>query len=634
MSAVETPSRAGVRVAQRPDARWAATLRRDPSTATVCLCLLGLFAATAALHAFFATFVHGPTVFSDEIGYTKLAESIGRTGRFALFNEPGLSYSPLYPLVLSPIYALGASAPTAYGLIKLVNAILISLAIFPTYKIARFVLSRRLSLVVAGLSALAPLLAYSSFTVSENLAYPLCLLAVWAILEAVRTPCFRTDAFVIGSILLATAARIQLIVLAPVALSAFVLAPILERDEGVPIARRLLRAASAHALVVGLMAFGLVVVVGGALAGHEVFSVLGRYDVVSRAGLPNLWDFLDLLIRHLAGIDLAVAVAPFAGTLAAAAVFFVSGRPRRAVPFAAVGIATGAWLLIEVAFDAALFDLPAGGDIPRIHERFLIYVVPLFLTGLVAASRIPESPAVAKIFLGAGVFAALLPLAIPFHTVVNNTVNYESFGLHPFSRVVEGQLASARHATLIALWYAGTVALLYTRVRRRLVAVVALVAFIFIGISLAAQGRIVQGGNAARMFLPAHTDWVDRLDLPGDVVLFTGAGRPKELQTAYANFSIKRLYYVCRAAFGAEFGEQEVTIDRAGRLSDASGFVRARYVVTPWSFGIRGRVIAWNANGGDVLVAPPPGPLVVSPPQTPKEFCPPPATGAADRGGA
>jgi len=115
--------------------------------------------------------VHTATVFDDELGYVKLAESIGREGRLALFGDEGLSFSPLYPVVLSPIYALGASAPT-YFAIKVVNALLISLAVFPVYGIARFVLPRRFSLLVAFLSVLAPLMSYPSFTMSENLGYP------------------------------------------------------------------------------------------------------------------------------------------------------------------------------------------------------------------------------------------------------------------------------------------------------------------------------------------------------------------------------------------------------------------------------------------------------------------------------
>ena len=147
-------------------------LREEPSGTTAFLCLIGVAVLSTAIRAALVTRVHAPTVFSDEMGYTKLAQSIGRTAHFGLFNERGFSYSPLYPLVLSPIYALDASAPLAYAATKTLNALLISLSVFPIYKIARFVLPRRFALLVVFLSALAPLMTYPSFTMSENLGYP------------------------------------------------------------------------------------------------------------------------------------------------------------------------------------------------------------------------------------------------------------------------------------------------------------------------------------------------------------------------------------------------------------------------------------------------------------------------------
>ena len=116
------------------------------------LWLAGIALVSALIRIVLVSQVHGPWIFMDELGYQRLAQSIGQTGHLALFGKSGLSYSPLYPLVLSPIYALGASAPTAIRAIKIVNAVLISLAVFPSYKIARFVLPRRPSLLVAGLS--------------------------------------------------------------------------------------------------------------------------------------------------------------------------------------------------------------------------------------------------------------------------------------------------------------------------------------------------------------------------------------------------------------------------------------------------------------------------------------------------
>ena len=161
---------------------------------SVALWLIAIAGLSVALRIVLLAEVHGPWVFSDELYYQKLAQSIGRLGHLGLFNEHGLSVPPLYSLVLAPIYALGASGSAAYAWIKIVNAILMSLSVIPIYNIARFVLPRRSSLVVAGLSALAPLMYYTALAMSENLAYPLFLASVWAMLVAVRSPSRRADA--------------------------------------------------------------------------------------------------------------------------------------------------------------------------------------------------------------------------------------------------------------------------------------------------------------------------------------------------------------------------------------------------------------------------------------------------------
>ena len=113
-----------------------------PAAATG-VALIGLAAVAAALHAFLVGRVHGPFVFMDELGYERMAQSFAHTGHFSLFGKGGLAYSPLYPVVLSPIYALTSSMHTAYEWAKVENAVLISLSVFPVYGIARFVLPAR-----------------------------------------------------------------------------------------------------------------------------------------------------------------------------------------------------------------------------------------------------------------------------------------------------------------------------------------------------------------------------------------------------------------------------------------------------------------------------------------------------------
>ncbi len=595
-----------------PDGRtWAERIRAVPSGGTVLLILVGIAALSSLLRVALLANVHAPVVFSDELGYAKLARSIGRTGHLGLFNERGLSYSPVYSVVLAPIYALGASAPTAYTLIKIFNAVLISLSVFPTYKIARFGLPRRASLLVAALSTLAPLMFYSSYTMSENIAYPVCLTALWAMLEAVRRPSPRNDALLLGTIALACATRVQLVVLVPAALTAVVLAAVLGPDEGVGVGRSLVLAARRHSLLVGAIAVAFLLVVGRGVVEGDIYSVAGRYANVGRRGLPELGPFLDQFVRHFAGLDLAVGVVPFVGAVVATIAFARSRFPRRHLPFAAVAVSVTTWLLVEVAYDAALFDGPKG-DVPRIHERFLIYVVPLFLTALVATVR---SGTPLPIYLGAAAFAALLPLVIPFGTVINQTIGADTFGLHPLARPVGGRLEAIPHATLAAVLGAAIFGLVFVRLRGWIqgVVFVALIPFVFT--SYLTYDRIGEASAFTRSLLPEHKDWVDAVKPQGEVILISGVtleDRPA-LETAYNNNSISRLYYICLYTAGPEFGERQVTIDRSGRLRGPSGYLNARYVVAPASLHIRGSVLSRNRPGREVLVAPE-GRRVVMPP--------------------
>jgi hypothetical protein len=583
----------------------------EPSGRMVAWILLGLTAVSVLVRIAQVSKVQAPTVFNDELIYERLAYSIGHTGHASLFEHRGWSYSPLYPLVLSPIYALGASAPTAYALTKIVNAILVSLSIVPAYKIARFVLPRRLSLLVALLCGLVPALNYSAFMMTENLAYPLCLITVWAMLAAIRVPRPRNDLLLLCSIGLATAARVQLIVLVPVALTAIMLAALLAPAAGAGRRRVLLDMLKAHWLLFGATAAAVLVAGAAALAGPGVFVIGSSYTAVQQGGLPNVGHLLKHLVEHVAELDLAVGLVPFAGALVAAYVFVRSKARLQYVGFAAVATSLTAWLLLETAYLAAKLDSSAN-ELPRIHERFLIYVVPLFLVALVAAWRVSGDKALGRVYLGAAVVVTVLPALIPYHTVINNTVGVDTFSIQPLSRVRHG-FEAIPYAPLIAVWFAGTFSLLYWQVRGRLRTVVILVLLPFAAVFVLVRSHIQSSSAFARSVLPkAHADWVDRAVPQGDVTLLTGRATAAALETTFMNLSVAHAYTTC-GTLGSDFGEQQVTIRGDGRLRAGSRDVRARYVVAPTTFHIPGRVLARNRKGHQVLVAPTGGRLTVDP---------------------
>ena len=114
--------------------------------------------------------------------------------------------------------------------------------------------------------------------------------------------------------------------------------------------------------------------------------------------------------------------------------------------------------------------------------------------------------------------------------------------------------------------------------------------------------------------LPARSDWVDAAKPKGPVVLVTGAEEATPaLETAYANNSISRLYYLCRPVAGHEFGERQVTIDAAGRFHGPTGPVAAAYAVVPTRLAVQGRIVARTIPGREVLVRLPGNRLSVPP---------------------
>ena len=590
------------------------------------MALVGLAALAAALHAFLVGWVHGPFVFMDELGYERMAQSFAHTGHFSLFGKGGLAYSPLYPVVLSPIYALTSSMHTAYEWAKVENAVLISLSVFPVYGIARFVLPRGRSLGVAALSLLAPLMLYSGFEMSESLAYPLCLFAMWTMLRAARRPSVANDALLLAAIVLACGARLQLVVLVPAALTAFLLVALARPEPSAGRLRAVWRSVSEHRLLFGIAGVALVAGLARTAMNGGNLPLAGRYANVGTAH-ASVWRVFALFFQHLAELDWAVGVIPFAAALLAGYALIHFGFPRNALAFASVAVGSTFWLLLEVALDAAAFDATSAHphnasvftDLPRIHERYLIYLVPFFLIALFAVIELrrPDFPATRHL-VGAAVVAAVLPALIPFATVINGTSAIDSFALQMFGTTKAGRTVPVAHATTLIVCLSALLAVVFLLAATRLLpptAAVVITAVTFLGLSVLEVGKQVTPIARTQLGLPAHADWVDRaVGSHGDVSLVGGQGVPIVAlrETAFWNGSVAHVYYACEPAFGTDFGELSVAVEQGtGNVTSPSGSLRARYAVVPGSWDVPGRVLARDPAGRLVLVAPSRGTLSV-----------------------
>lgn len=139
------------------------------------LSLLLLYIATVVLHYLLALFSSGhATVGIDEYLYYSIARSVATEGRLLFQGQPADYSFILYPLVISPIYAIFDEGATFYRLIQLWNILLMSLSVFPIYGLCKAMLQDTKKSL--GLTALFFLLAdftLGQYILGECIIYPM-----------------------------------------------------------------------------------------------------------------------------------------------------------------------------------------------------------------------------------------------------------------------------------------------------------------------------------------------------------------------------------------------------------------------------------------------------------------------------
>ena len=154
-----------------------------------------------------------PWLFTDELKLAEISRSISETGHAEL-RHSSTSFDTLYAYILAPFWKIGDVA-TAYAAIKYVGVVVMTSAMFPTYFLARMILSKGWSLFAAVGAVAGPALAYSPFLVEEPAAYPWSALSLFLIAKALGV---RSRAWVLGAaaaIVVAPFIRAELAVLIP-----------------------------------------------------------------------------------------------------------------------------------------------------------------------------------------------------------------------------------------------------------------------------------------------------------------------------------------------------------------------------------------------------------------------------------
>jgi hypothetical protein len=317
---------------------------------------LPLIFVTATAYHFLQSRGHATTtVFNDELLYAKLSQSIAAGHGLSIRGEHFFFPAPLASLVQAPAWLL-SSMPDAYAAAKLLNAAVMSAAVFPAYWLARQVVRPSFALLTAAAAVATPAMFYHGYLMSEALAYPVFLITVAVLARALAGQSNRLALEVPAVCVLAIATRVQFLVL-PVAYLV-----------GVAVCGR--GAYRRHRIPAGLTALLVVALVG--LPG-----VLGQYGQANTqvGHAPGAIAHWAITNGVLLPYSLGLAVVP--GALFGLALMFA--RPR-----APMERALAVLTVLSTVIFLGQASLIAAGEAHRPLERYLFYVTPLFFLAFFA----------------------------------------------------------------------------------------------------------------------------------------------------------------------------------------------------------------------------------------------------------
>ncbi|MGZ4400150.1 MAG: glycosyltransferase family 39 protein [Gaiellaceae bacterium] len=581
-----------------------ARVRATPAWAWLCALVVCAFGGAYLL----SRRTVAPWIWVDELIYSELAKSFAAGGHFAIRGQANTSYGFVYPILIAPAYRLFASVPSAYAAAKAINALLMSLAAVPAYLLARRVLSARLSLLAALLTVAVPSMVYVGVLMTENAFYPLYLTCVLLLVRVLERPTPARQVVLLLAIGVATATRVQAIVLLVAALTA---PPLLALFQG-----RSWRSLTPFRVLYGLVGGLVALVLLGELArGRSPVGLLGAYQVAghSRYGFVSV---ARQVLYHASELDLYV------GIVGVVALLLLSFRARSLPPslqaFVAAALTAVVWTLLEVA---AFASKHAAG---RIEERNLFYAAPLFFVALLAWIELglprPRRRTAALV-----VAAGVLPAFIPFTSgnVIGPPAESDTLMMLPWWWINVTTGIPVDRLWLLALGLGLLAALLAGLVPRRLALVLPLLLLVYYGLSLRVIENWTHGVRQASIAslyqgigVPDR-DWIDRAVGASDdsvPILWCGQDCGPQVtafdvwQNEFFSRSVGQVYDLSQGGRGtlpAAINEKPLLRDRHDvyRVGTREGpRVRTRYVVANTSLYLDGDVVAQDPHTGLALI--------------------------------
>jgi dolichyl-phosphate-mannose-protein mannosyltransferase len=378
--------------------------------------LVGLVAVSTGLRLWAGLRVPSPWYTPDELVYGELGRSLYSLGRFEILGGTPSFYSLVYPALVGLPLNL-SERELGYSLLKVLQAVVMSLTAVPVYLWGRTLMRPPAALAAAGLALAAPALAFTGFIMTEVVFYPVLTLAAWAFASALARPTLGNQALVVGAVLGAAMTRLQAIVLVP----AFVLALGLK----VAFERSWLRGVRPFAPALGALG----VLAAGWLGTSSLSggAALGAYTVTGEAAY-SLADALRFSLYHAGDLVLVTAVLPVAALVVVAAAC-VAGRERSGEARAYVAVAASFSIVMVGA--VGVFTSRFLG---RLAERNLIALAPvLFLALGLWLDRGAPRP---RIIVAVASVACLgLLLSVPWNDFVTAEAEPDALSLIPLFKL-------------------------------------------------------------------------------------------------------------------------------------------------------------------------------------------------------
>jgi hypothetical protein len=541
----------------------------------------------------------GPWIFHDEIAYSDLGRSLGRTGSFAIRDVPGDNgFGVVYSALISPAYALFAHVPTAYQAARLINAVLMSLAAVPTYLLARRLVRPPLALLAAVLSLALPAMAYTTSMMTENAFYPAFMFVVLAIYLALERPTILRQLLVFPAILVAFYTRAQGIVFLPALVAAVAILCLLDAwlELDGSFWRRLWSKVSAY-WVTWIVALGgsLLVVVYEHARGRPLSTLLGAYGGVTLFGY-HAGPIARWFLYHVGELDFAVGVLPFAAWVYVCTGLLRADRSRPLRVFTALSIPVVLGFTLAVA---AYASNPIGD---RIEERNLFFVgVIYFVALLVWVDRgLPRRPFATAAAL---VAAVGLAAAVPYGSLIDVNSVSGAFGLLPLMHLENWRVSVAPpHLRWVVLAGAVLVALFLLAVPRRYALALPLVVLAYLALASHPVYLFTEQASvgSAHAGISGDKDWIDRA-VGGDTnaaILFFATDALPFWQNEFFNSSVRAVYTLPGRYDGLP--ETQVRVDgKTGLVIDPLGNrLESRYLLVNQELYPHGRLIAQDRRIG------------------------------------